>query len=165
MLAIAEAADVHVTTLFTHFKAKRDLAATLGDDAIRQLSTLIDQSRGRVPFFLFLRSVVAGAAADYQDNTGPNIAFGHELRLDPELAYGWLRYENRQIELLADYIADEYRIDRTKDLRPKLIASVLVAAVTFAHDRWLASPQTIILAEESNRSLDIAQTMATHVLK
>ena len=34
MNAIAEAADVHVTTLFTHFKSKQDLAASAGGTGI-----------------------------------------------------------------------------------------------------------------------------------
>ena len=165
MAVIAEAADVHVTTLFTHFKAKRDLATTLGDAAIDQLTALADQSRGTVPFFMFFRSVVAGAARDYQDNTGPNIAFGHDLRLDPELAYGWLNYENRQIELLARYIAEDYRIDNAGDPRPMLVASLLVASNTLAHDRWLASSERLNLVDETCSSLDLAQQMAEVVLK
>lgn len=160
MAAIAEAADVHVTTLFTHFKAKRDLATTLGDAAIEQLKILTEQARGTVPFFLFFRSVVTGAARDYQGNTGPNIAFGHDLRLDPELAYGWLHYENRQIELLARYIAEDYGIDGASDPRPMLVASLLVASNTLAHDRWLASSQQLDLVDETCASLDLAQRMA-----
>ena len=164
MAAIADAADVHVTTLFTHFKAKRDLAATLGDEAIEQLSALIGQSRGITPFFQFFRSVIEGAAKDYQDNTGPNIAFGHDLRLDPELAYGWLHYEGRQIDLMADYLAADFEIDKFSDIRPTLIASLLVAGVTLAHDRWLASSQTLSLAEESLRAFDLAERMALQIL-
>jgi len=46
MAAIAEAADVHVTTMFTHFKSKAELAATLGEAAIVELGELIADAQG-----------------------------------------------------------------------------------------------------------------------
>jgi AcrR family transcriptional regulator len=165
MAAIADAADVHVTTLFTHFKTKSELAATLGDAAIDDLAAAIAEARGKAAFFDFFRGVVVAAAKAYQKNTGHNIAFGHELRLDPELAFGWVSYESRQIDLLARYIADDYGLDREVDARPMLIASLLMASNTFAHDRWLESKGGLDLIGETLRSLDIAQTMAEAVLE
>lgn len=164
MAAIAEAADVHVTTLFTHFKTKAELVATLGDAAIDDLASFIESSRGKTPFFVFFRAVVLGAAKAFQHDDGPNIAMGHELRRDPQLAFGWMDYERRQIEMLAAYIAADYGLDLASDARPMLVASMLVASNTLAHDRWLGSKGALDLVEETLRSLDIAQAMAEAVL-
>lgn len=165
MAAIADAADVHVTTLFTHFKAKSELASTLGDAAIDDLAAAIAEARGKTPFFDFFQGVVVAAAKAYQRDTGPNIAFGHELRLDPELAFGWVRYESRQTDMLAEYIAADYGLDRDVDPRPMLVASLLVASNTFAHDRWLESKGRLNLIDETCRSLEIARKMAEAVLE
>jgi AcrR family transcriptional regulator len=164
MAAIAEAADVHVTTLFTHFKTKAELVATLGDSAIDQLAGFIETARGKTPFLVFFRAVVTGAAKAFQDDDGPNIAMGHELRRDPQLAFGWMDYERRQIEMLAAYIAADYGLDLGGDARPMLVASLLMTSATLAHDRWLESKRTLDLVEETLKSLDIAQVMAQSVL-
>ena len=164
MAAIAEAADVHVTTLFTHFKTKAELVATLGDAAIDELAGFIESSRGKTPFFAFFRAVVVGAAKAFQHDAGPNIAMGHELRRDPQLAFGWMDYERRQIEMLAAYIAADYGLDLAADMRPMLVASLLMNSTTLAHDRWLESKRALDLVEETLKALDIAQAMAESVL-
>jgi AcrR family transcriptional regulator len=164
MASIADAADVHVATLFTHFKTKAELAATLGEAAIAELAGLIAKAQGELPFFAFFRGVVLGAAQTYQDNSGPNIAFGHELRRDPELAYGWLIYQQRQIEMLANYIASDYGLDLVEDNRPMLVASLLVASNTLTHDRWLDSQSALGLIDETLKSIELTQKMAEAIL-
>ena len=164
MAAIAEAADIHVTTLFTHFKTQAELVATLGDAAIAQLATHIEEARGKAPFLVFFRAVVIGAAKAFQHDDGPNIAMGHELRRDPQLAFGWMDYERRQVEMLAAYIAADYGLDPASDQRPMLVASLLMTSTTLAHDRWLESKRTLDLVEETLKALDIAQVMAESVL-
>jgi AcrR family transcriptional regulator len=164
MASIAEAADVHVTTLFTHFKNKAELAGTLGEAAIAELADLIANAQGELPFFVFFRGVVIGAAQTYQNNSGPNIAFGHELRQDPELAYGWLIYQQRQIEMLAGYIASDYGLDVATDTRPMLIASLLVASNTLTHDQWLDSKGDHDLVGETIKSIELTQKMSESIL-
>src|ERR1700761_1453296 len=54
LASIADEADVHVTTLFTHFSSKKELADALSDVAIERLAELIDDAKGQVPFFRFI---------------------------------------------------------------------------------------------------------------
>jgi hypothetical protein len=140
------------------------LAGTLGEAAIAELADLIANAQGELPFFVFFRGVVIGAAQTYQNNSGPNIAFGHELRQDPELAYGWLIYQQRQIEMLAKYIASDYGLDSASDTRPMLVASLLVASNTLTHDRWLDSKGGLDLVGETIQSITLTQKMSESIL-
>src|SRR5271165_6965044 len=103
--AIADAADVHVTTLFTHFKTKRDLATSLADAEIERLAELIVAAKGDRAFFDFFRELVLSTAASRQQLGDHKSGIRQELQKDPELALSWLRYEEEEVLLLADYIA------------------------------------------------------------
>lgn len=163
MNAIADAADVHVTTLFTHFRTKRDLAANLGDAEILQLEKLIAEARGKVPFFDFFRRLVLATARSRQTDGDPKMGLGRELQQDPELALGWLRYEERQVVLLADYIAQDYGLDAKADYAPYMAAHVLITSGVVSYTRWRTS-DGLDLAGETARALDLAEAMARSIL-
>src|ERR1700675_3276697 len=88
--AIADAADVHVTTLFTHFKTKRDLATSLADAAIERLPGLIGAAKGERACFDFFRELVLTTAASRQRLGDHKSGLRQELQKDPELALSWL---------------------------------------------------------------------------
>ena len=71
-----------------------------------------------------------------------------------------LRYSHKH----GDDILAFTSLDLASDARPMLVASMLVASNTLAHDRWLDSKGALDLVEETLRSLDIAQAMAEAVL-
>jgi AcrR family transcriptional regulator len=162
MNAIAEAADVHVTTLFTHFKTKQELAFSLGDQAVAQLADLIAGARGRTPFFDFYRGLVLETARQLSRRE-PAVPLWRELGEDPELAFAWVRYERRQIELFADYIAVEYGLDPQTDYRPELVASLMLAASWSAHRR--ATAESLELEAETASAVATATRMGRAVLE
>ena len=55
MAQVAEAADLHVTTLFTHFDSKADLLAAMSEPQIERLEAAVAESMGSVSFFDFLK--------------------------------------------------------------------------------------------------------------
>lgn len=164
MNAIAEAADVHVTTLFVHFKSKQDLAARLNDAALERLERLVAESKGKVPFFKFFREVVLSTAKTFQGESDPELTLWHELKKDPELTLAWVDYEQRQIVMLADYIAADYGLNRETDYTPTLIASLLVSSSWISHRRWSENTGKLDLTKETRKALDIAEAMALSVL-
>jgi AcrR family transcriptional regulator len=165
MNAIAEAADVHVTTLFTHFKTKQDLAVSLNDAAIDRLARLIADAKGKTPFFEFYRELVLGAARKLEHKHDPATSVWRELGHDLELTLAWAQYERRQIALFADYIAFEYGLDPDADYRPELIAGLLLASAWAAHRRSRANPQTLDLEAETTAAVSTAIEMGSSALE
>jgi AcrR family transcriptional regulator len=163
MNAIAEAADVHVTTLFTHFKAKRDLATTLADEEIDKLAELIAEAKPTIPFFEFFRSLVL-ATAELREKDGDHKTGRHELLVDPELALSWLRFEEKEVKLLADYIASDYGLDPRVDYEPYLAAHALISSGVISHTRWRRSKPKSNLLTETQAALDLAERMARAIL-
>jgi AcrR family transcriptional regulator len=165
MTAIADGADVHVTTLFTHFKTKRDLAVSLNDASVALLERLAADAKGNTPFFDFFRALVLKSAERIEPTSGdPALSLWHELREDPELTFAWVQYEQRQIVLLSDYIAHDYGLDQATDYRPELVANLLIASSWTSHRHWTENAQTLDLKTETNKALEIAIQMAKAVL-
>jgi AcrR family transcriptional regulator len=164
MSAIADAADVHVTTLFTHFKTKQELAVSLNDAAIDRLAELVAKAKGKIPFFDFYLQLVSDAARRLDHRHDPSTSVWHELGHDPELTFAWVQYERRQIALFTDYIALEYGLDPGNDYRPELVADLMLASSWAAHRRSTANPEMLDLLEETATAVAAATKMGLAVL-
>lgn len=162
--AIAEAADVHITTLFTHFKSKQELAASLNDASIERLQQFIHEAQGKVPFFKFFRTLVSGTARTLEASADPSLSLWHSLERDPELSLAWAEYERRQVELLAGYIAADHGLER-HEYAPQLAASILVSSSWISHRQWSQNPQRGTLEGETLAALEIAEAMARTALR
>ncbi len=156
MAEIAAAADIHVTTLFTHFKSKRELGEAVADLALDGLAELIVEHQGKTPFFQFQRELVSRIAESYARNAPFKLTIGRAFGRDPELTATWLAYEQRQIALLAGYIAHDFGLD-TADYRPVLVANMLVGGNILAHRRWVESGGASDLKGESLAVLDAVE--------
>jgi AcrR family transcriptional regulator len=159
MTDIADAADIHVATLFTHFKSKKELSGALADDAILELERLVSDARSRgVRFFDFIRAVAGEWASAEQSMPARNLAYGYQLRSDPELAFGWLQYQKRELALYAAYIAAEYGLD-PEDVRPHLVAGMISRGNVLALERWLDSKGRTNLKQDVLAALDATESL------
>ena len=80
MAAISEAADIHITTLFTHFSSKRKLAAEIAVTAGTRFETVIKTQREQgVPVLTFWRNQVARIAHAYERDGDGQINLGLSL--------------------------------------------------------------------------------------
>ncbi len=159
MADIAEAADVHITTLFIHFGAKRDLADALADEQIEGLARMIDEARGSVPFFTFFRRLVAGWAGSVRHGEKDGARFSHDVRANPELTFSWLGQHKREIALYARYFAEDFGLDPDEAMLPYLVANMLTGACVIAHDRWLRSGGASDLKADALHGVDLCQEM------
>lgn len=159
MADIAEAADVHITTLFIHFGAKRDLANALGLAEVEALQALIDEAQGKVPFFTFFRSIVARWARWVENGRKDSQAFSKDVRADPELTFSWVGQHKREVMLYARYFASDYGLDADDDMLPRLVATMLAGGSVIAHDRWVKSEGRLDLGQEAQKAIDICQAM------
>ncbi|HEX2814390.1 MAG TPA: TetR/AcrR family transcriptional regulator [Sphingopyxis sp.] len=160
MAAIAEAADIHITTLFTHFASKRELAAAIAVRAGERFEEIVAMQRAQgVPVLAFWRNQVARIAHAYERDGDGQINLGRALAGEPELLPVWYGHQRLQIDLMTDYIADELGIDATKDGRAQMAAAMLVAGGRMAFDSWMESGGAGDLVAENERLLDAAEAL------
>jgi AcrR family transcriptional regulator len=160
MAAIAEAADIHITTLFTHFASKRELAAAIAVRAGERFEEIVTMQRAQgVPVLAFWRNQVARIAHAYERDGDGQINLGRALAGEPELLPVWYGHQRLQIDLMTDYIADELGIDAAKDGRAQMAAAMLVAGGRMAFDSWMESGGAGDLVAENERLLDAAEAL------
>ena len=164
MLAIAEAADVHITTLFTHFKSKRDLSDAISERVLQGLRAAIEANRGKRPFFVFMRRLTETVGREHMRRASHNLAMGRLFGADEDFTASWMTYERRQIEMLAVYIAEDFGLNLAQDFRPSLIANMIVGGNIMVHHRWVESDGELDLVAESLAMLDAVEALVTRGL-
>ena len=164
MQAIAEAADVHVTTLFMHFKSKGDLALSLVAAETDQLRERAFRARESDTVFDFVRAEALGRAKALQEAASPEQSLWYALSADQELAFAGVEYEREQTSVIADYVAAEWGLDREKDVRPDLVAALLLSAATLPIRRWVDKMGKGKPAAEIAGAVDMAERAARDML-
>ncbi len=164
MLAVADAADIHITTLFTHFRSKRELGDAISQRVLDRLAVVIEANRGKRPFFDFMRRLVEGAGRLHVRRAAHNLAMGRLFGADEDFTASWMAYERRQIEMLAAYIAADFGLDLAADYRPTLIANMIVGGNIMVHQRWVDSGGALDLVTESLAVLDAVETFVNRGL-
>ena len=160
MAAISEAADIHITTLFTHFSSKRKLAAEIAVVAGTRFQSVIETQREQgIPVLMFWRNQVARIAHAYERDGDGQINLGRAIAGEPELLPVWFAHQRLQITLMTDYIADELGIDPVEDRRAQMVAAMLVAGGRMAFDHWIESGRAGDLVAENERLLDAAEAV------
>lgn len=162
MAAIADAADVHITTLFTHFASKRDLAEAIAVSAGKRFAEIATEQRDLgVPVLRFWRHQVLNIARAYERDGSGQISFSRALAAEPELLPVWSAQQQLQVDLMTDYIAQELgdHHDAATDGRAQMAAAMLVAGGRMAFDRWIAQGREGDLVKENERLLDAAESI------
>ncbi|KCZ48022.1 TetR/AcrR family transcriptional regulator [Hyphomonas pacifica] len=165
MQAIADAADIHVTTLFMHFKTKNDLALSLVTARVDELRDRAVQAQGELAFFDFFRAEALNLADTLEAESRPGVALWNALRNEADLAFAWSEYHHEQQDIYANYVAAEYALDRSDDYRPELVVSLLLTAISLPHRKWVEAGGKIELGTEITRALEIAIPAARQMLK
>ncbi|MFN3236467.1 MAG: TetR/AcrR family transcriptional regulator [Pseudomonadales bacterium] len=137
MAKVAKEADVHVTTLFTHFSSKAELFSGISEPAIVNLKQRIEESTGKMPFFQFIREIQAEFAETMTRRGQEVVDESLYLRTQVELLPAWIDYEKTQVSLLADYIQHDFAVD---DIKARLFAGMIVSANIHSFDLWLSDP-------------------------
>lgn len=164
MQAIADAADVHVTTLFMHFKSKGDLALSLVEASLDELRNRAADARGKVPVFDFMRGEALGRARRLAGRKGRTPSLWQALYTDDELAFARVEYERSHHDLVAEYVAAEFGCDRKTDIRPDIVASLLLASAFLPHIKWSGAGGVETLEAEVLESFAIGEDAARHIL-
>lgn len=164
MQNIADAADVHVTTLFMHFNSKADLATEFGVAATDELRERAFAARDSVPFLEFFRLELERAVIVSKKQSSQSLMLWHGLREEKDLAYALAAYEQALRDIYAEYVAHVYGLDRAVDFRPDIVAGILVSSVSLANDKWVEAPTMIDLSAELSRAVAVAETAVSAIL-
>lgn len=160
MAAIAEAADVHVTTLFTHFASKRDLLAAVAAAAGEWLANAAAANRAAGTKALdFWAELVERAAQAYERDGPAHLMLGRAMTGQPELLPAWIAHQRRQVAVMTVYLAEELGIDPAADRRPRMAAAMLVAGGLLAFDAWLDTGRSGDLVAENRALLAAARAI------
>ncbi len=158
MAMVADEADIHVTTLFTHFDSKADLFAALSEPAIRGLQNRVESNMGKVKFLPFLNELQVEFAEKYEQAGQKAINSSYYLRSQVELLPAWLQFEKRQIELFADYMSHDYEMT---PLQARMIAGMIVSASIFTYDQWLDNYSNQSLVDSTRENLKEIEKILT----
>tara|TARA_R110000823_G_scaffold45007_2_gene116194 strand:+ start:527 stop:1210 length:684 start_codon:yes stop_codon:yes gene_type:complete len=164
MQSIADEADIHVTTLFMHFNSKSDLALSIVTTSADELRERASNARGEVGFFEYFRREVRTLVDALKTSAQPGLMFWNTQRGDNELAFAWTAFEREQRNIYAEFIAEEYEVDRANDYRPDLTVSLVLSSIILAHKKWSRAPAKLSLEAEVDACLEIAETAARNML-
>ncbi len=161
MNAIADAAGVHVTTVFNHFPNKTGLVAKIAAGNVIGLERAIAEHKGKTPFFTFMRDVTKmGSESSARKKMGAiQSDAGVFLGESPDVMATWVLAEAKKANLLADYIAEDYGIDIENDLRPTLAANMIVTGTVQAFQRWLEKGGKTDLVADALAVVDCAEKL------
>ncbi len=165
MQAIADAADIHVTTLFMHFNSKSELALSLVAARIDTLRDKANALSGTMSVFDFIRNEALDQAKDLGRKTGGGPGLWHALYTDQELAFAWSEYEREQKSIIANLVAREFGLDPATDMRPEIVANLLLSSAFLPHRKWADGSARVNLADEVARSASIGEHAARAILE
>ena len=151
MAMVAEAADVHVTTLFTHFTSKAELFSGISEPAIEALTKRIAESLGKVAFFDFVKTIQEEFATMMAKKGQEVVDHSLYLRTQVELLPAWIDYEKSQVSLMAEYLQHDYEIS---ELEAMLFAGMIVSANIHSFDLWLSNPEANDLEQLARRNIN-----------
>ena len=161
MNAIADAAEVHVTTVFNHFPSKTDLVSKIAGGAVIGLERAIAEHRGKTPFFTFMREVtkLGSELSSRQKVDAIHSDVGVFLGESPDVMATWVLAEAKKAAMLANYIAEEYGINIENDLRPTLVANMIVTGTVQAFQHWLELDGKTDLVADALAVIDCAERL------
>ena len=130
---IAELADLHLQTLYSHFPTKQNLAATLQAESFRDALGIRKKDT-----MTFWREWIRAAAKAQVSKDGGASFFQYLMteKADPKLAGAQSLIANQYTYSMARAIAEDLNLDIDTDRRPVYIAYMLWGANADAVFRW-----------------------------
>ena len=160
---IAEAAGLHVQTLYRHFGTKQDLAKAGDEHWLRLFEEAIRRRPETQSTFEFWR--------DWMENTVDTLmedpeAFRSHLRMHsstPTILGATIAIRSKYEDLLTEHIARDLQEDATGVCTPRLIACTLMAGNAFVRGSFAKGD--IDMKSETLKVIDTVTEMYGHLVK
>lgn len=153
---ICDDAEVAVSTFYAYFASKEATMFADDDERADLVAATIVEAPAREPATAALRRASLALAAR---DAGNRPAIARRLRVvnrEPALTAYAARRQAEHVQRFSTLLADRMGVDPTRDMRPRLVVSTSMAAVTAAWSAWLAQPRgdLIALVEQAHDLLD-----------
>lgn len=134
---IAEAADLHLQTLYRHFTSKAELAASIDRDLYLRFAAQFEART--VPTLILWRDWVEQTSTEMAREGSHYRKSILNLFAAPNLVTSFLDTWFQYQQLLSEALAADMQVDLEEDPRPMLIAAMLWGGQLLTLRRWIDS--------------------------
>lgn len=152
---IADRAEISRSTFFRYFPTKEDVLIGRADEHLVELRDAFVARPTDEPVLRSLRLSIQALAASYEDDRPDFVAMRHISRDHPSILARGLEHQAVWEEAFAELLAERLGSDASTDLRPKVIASAVMAAIRVALNEWLDSDTRTDLHEILGEAFDV----------
>lgn len=161
--AISERAEVSVTTFFRYFESKEDVFLEGHREIIDRVESAIRERPPGVAVIAALRRVVAQILKAQPELEVKDEAEHKDIDAVPELRERLREHEDHIRDAIADAYAEQLGVP-AGDMRPRLLAGVILSAFDSARSAWLEDRTDVPLGAYLNDALDVVEQMTLPVL-
>lgn len=151
---IAAACDVSRTTVFRYFPTKEDLVVDAEPERLADLRAAFEHRPRAEPVFDSVRHAVVAVAERYELDRGQLLAAHELIAANSSLLARALESHTTWVDLFAGLIASRTG-NGTPDLRDRVLAVAVMAAMRVAIEEWLESEHPGELARLIGEALDL----------
>lgn len=152
---IAAACDVSRTTVFRYFPTKEDLVVGTEPERLDELRAAFEQRPRREPVFDAVRHAVVAVAERYEHDRAQLLAAQELITANSSLAARGLEIHAEWVDAFARLIASRTTGSESANLRARVLASAVMAAMRVAIEEWLTPGHTGELAHLIGDALDL----------
>ncbi|HET8525719.1 MAG TPA: TetR family transcriptional regulator [Actinomycetota bacterium] len=160
--AIAEDADVSVTTFFRYFESKEDVFLSTVEPFIARIQVAILDRPPKVSVVRALKQVMQELLTeiDHEDVRAEQ----KEIDEVPELRERIREYEDRIRRTIAEAYGEQLG-EPPASLRPRMLAEAVVGSIEAARTSWVQGPRNVPLEDHMADALDLADRMTRPLLR
>jgi AcrR family transcriptional regulator len=151
---IAAACDLSRTTVFRYFPTKEDLVVGTEPERLAELRVAFEQRPREEPVFDSVRHAVVAIAGRYELDRGQLLAAHELVTANSSLLARALEIHTAWVDLFAGLIASRTG-GGDPDLRDRVLAVAVMAAMRVAIQEWLTPGHTGELARMIAEALDL----------
>lgn len=153
---IAAACDVSRTTVFRYFPTKEDLVVDTEPERLAELRVAFEQRPRDEPVFESVRHAVVATAERYELDRGQLLAAHELITANSSLLARALEIHTAWVDLFAGLIASRTGSGGGEpELRDRVLAVAVMAAMRVAIQEWLTPGHTGELARLIGEALDL----------
>lgn len=156
---IAERAEISRSTFFRYFPTKEDVLIRRADEHLVELRDAFVARPSDEPVLLSLRAAIQALAASYEDDRADFVAMRRISRDHPSVLARGLEHQAAWEEAFAVLLAERLDADASTDLRPRVIAGAVMAAIRVSLNEWLDADVRTDLHEILGEAFDVLGSM------
>jgi AcrR family transcriptional regulator len=161
--AIAEEAEVSVTTFFRYFDSKEDVFLEGHRAIIDRVEAAIRERSSGMSVIAALRQTIVEILQDQPELEIRDEPQHKDLDAVPELRDRIRDHEEQIRGAIADAYAEQLGVS-ADDMRPRLLAGAILSAIDSARSAWLEDRTDVSLGVYLVKALDVVEQMTLPVL-